>query len=74
MGGVGFVSEDGEVAIGMEALNEARAWRGWDAQALSTDGNGSVRAYSDGGALAPDVGPPRTVGGLAQRHASLPFG
>jgi hypothetical protein len=74
VGWVGFLSEDGEVAIGMEALNEARAGRGWDAQALSADGNASVRAHSDGGALAPDVGPPGTVGGFAQRHASLPFG
>lgn len=61
---MGLWSEDGEVAIGVAALNATRAWEARDAAALSADGHASVGAEEDGSVLAPDFGPPRTVGGL----------
>lgn len=67
---VGLWSEDGEVTIGVAALNATRAWEARDAAALSADGHASVEAEEDGSALAPDFGPPRTVGA----YASLSLG
>ncbi len=59
---IGGVGEDGVVACGMQAEADFIAGRSFDPQALGADGDASVVTHADEGALAPDVGPPRTVG------------
>jgi len=64
--GFGFVGEDGDVAVGVEAVNDAGAGADTDAQALGVDGHAAIRADLERGALAPDVRPPRAAWSGAQ--------
>ena len=59
---VWVMAKDGDVAVGMLAVDEASAWRDLDAETLSADGHAAIGADEDGGAQAPDVGPPRAKG------------
>ena len=49
----------------MQAEENFGAGRSFDPQALGADGDAAVVADAEGGALAPDVRPPRT-----QRHGT----
>jgi len=73
-GFVGLVGEDGDVAVGVEAMDDPRAWRGLNSEALSADGDASVGADLDGGPLTPDIGPPRADGGFAKGDTALTSG
>ena len=57
-----LAGEDGVIAIGMKAADDARAGRPRNAQTLAGDGDAAVEIDAGGAALAPDVGPPRTRG------------
>ena len=46
----GMAFEDGDVAIWVQAVDEAGARRGRDAQVLCADGDASIGANEDGGA------------------------
>ena len=50
------------VSIGAEAADDGGAGWGVHGLALRADGNFAVVTDADAGLLAPDVGPPRTVG------------
>ena len=63
---VRVVAEDGNVPVWMLAVDEACARRSVDAQALGADGDAAIGADEDGGAQAPDVGPPRAARSGAQ--------
>lgn len=52
-----------EVAIGSQAADDFGAGWGVNGMALVTDGDFTVVADPDAGLLAPDVGPPRALGG-----------
>ena len=49
------------------AVDEAGARRGGEAEARSADGDAAVGTDEDGGAQAPDAGPPRAARSGAQR-------
>lgn len=70
----GFVTEDGDVAVGMEAVDETGAWRSLHAQAAGPCGDAAVWLDGDCGAEAPDVGPPWAAGSWAQRGAAFLLG
>ena len=57
------VAEVVDVAIGAEAADDGGAGRSVNGMALGADGDFAVVADADAGLLAPDVGPPRAVGG-----------
>ena len=61
-GVVWMVFEDGDVAVWVLAVDEAGAWRSLDAEALGADGDAAIGADEDGGAQAPDAGPPWAEG------------
>lgn len=65
-GASGGLTEDGDVGVGVEAVDEAGAGRGVDTQAGGACGDAAVGLDFDGGALAEDVGPPGAFGGGAQ--------
>lgn len=69
LAGFGFVGEDGDVAVGVEAVNDAGAGADADAEALGVDGHATVGADLEQGALAPDVRPPRAARSGAQSIA-----
>ena len=69
-----FVFEDGDVAVWVEAVDEAGAWSGAEAQAAGACGDATVWLDQDAGALAEDVGPPRTFGRRTQGAAAFLFG
>ena len=66
----GLTEEEG-VAIWTQATNDERAGRSVDGVALVADGDFAVVADADAGLLAPDVGPPRILGGGAEDGALL---
>lgn len=70
----GFVAEDGDVAVGMEAVDEAGAWRSLDAETAGACGDAAIWRDGDRGAEAPDVGPPRAAGSWPQRRAAFLLG
>ena len=70
----GFMAEDGDVAVGMEAVDEAGAWRSLHAEAAGARGDAAVWRDGDRGAEAPDVGPPRAAGSWPQRGAAFLLG
>ena len=70
----GFVGQDGDVAVGVLAMNQAAAGAGGDAQALGADGHTAVGADLATGAQAPDVRPPGAAGERAQGAAVFPLG
>jgi hypothetical protein len=51
------------VSIGAEAADDGGAGRSLNGLALGADGDLAVVADADAGLLAPDVGPPRAMGG-----------
>ena len=53
------VAEDGDVAVWVEAVDQAGAGRSFDAQACGASSDAAVGLDFDGGALAEDIGPPR---------------
>ncbi len=53
------------------AENRAGSWGSLDPEALGADGDAAVGADFDGGKLAPNVRPARTVGGWAQDRAAF---
>ena len=63
------MAEVEDVPIGPQAADDGGAWRSGDGQALEADGDGAVVADAHAGLLAPDVGPPGTLGGRAQHRA-----
>jgi hypothetical protein len=63
----GRMAENGEVAIGVEAMNKARARRSGDAEAEGADGNAAIVADFEGGALTPNVRPPRAAWSWPER-------
>ena len=74
-GGVGWgLAEDGDVAIWVEAVDEASAGWSLDAQAGGADGDAAVGLDFDGGTLAEDEGPPRAFGSRAQSGSAFLFG
>ena len=69
-GGVGGrVAEDGDIAVGVEAVDKAGAGWSLDAQAQGACGDASVGMDFESGAQAEDVGPPRAFGGGAEDGA-----
>lgn len=69
-----FVAEDGDVAIGMEAVDETGARRSLYAKAAGSCGDAAVWLDGDRGTEAPDVGPPRAAGSWPQRGAAFLLG
>ena len=69
---VGWGSENGMVACGVEAENDLGAWGMFQAQALGADRNASIGADHEGGSNAPNVRPPRAARGWAE-HGTLFF-
>ena len=67
--GIGLMAEVEEVAIGPQATDDFAARGGGEALALEADGDFAVVADAHGGALAPDVGPPRAGRSGAQDGA-----
>ena len=70
----GRVAEDGDVAVGVEAVDEAGAGWGLDAQAQGACGDASVGVDFEGRAEAEDAGPPRAFGGWAEDGAVFLLG
>ena len=70
----GMSGEDGVMTTGMGAEDEFGFWAGLEAEALGADGDAAIVADLDGGALAPDEGPPRAAGHGAQHGAFFLFG
>ena len=73
-GVVWVMAKDGDVAVGMLAVDEASAWRDLDAETLSADGHAAIGSDEDGGTHAPDVRPPRAARRGAQSGAVFPGG
>ena len=69
-----FVAEDGDIAIGMQAVDEAGARRSLDAEAVGSSGDAPVWRDGDCRAEAPDIGPPRALGSRPQRGAAFLLG
>ena len=65
-GVVGVVVADGDGPVWVLPMDAACARRSLDAEALGADGDAAIGADEDGGAQAPDVGPPRAVRSGAQ--------
>ena len=61
----------GDVAVGMETVDEAQAGSGVDAQAQRTCGHAAVGLHLDGRAVAENVRPPRAFGGWSQGRAII---
>jgi hypothetical protein len=60
------VGEEGDIAIGVLAVDDLGAWRAGDAQSFQACRDATVRPDFDWGADAPDVSPPRAAGRRAQ--------
>jgi hypothetical protein len=69
--GIGGLTEVIDVPIGAEAADDGGAWRCGEGVPLVADGDFAVVADADAGLLAPDVRPPRTVGGGTKDGALL---
>jgi hypothetical protein len=69
-----FVLQDGDIAVGAEAVDEARAWGGGDAEAAGACSDAAVGLDEDGGTMAKDVRPPRAFGRWTQGAAVLVVG
>lgn len=65
------VAEVIEVAVGAEATNDVGTGWGIDREPSVGDGDFAIVADADAGLLAPDVGPPRTLGDGAEDGALL---
>ena len=65
---IGGVAEVIEVAVRAQAADDGGAWRSGDGQTLGADGDFPVIADAHAGLLAPNIGPPRTLGGCAQHR------
>jgi hypothetical protein len=63
--------QKGDVAVWMEAVDDLGTWRQAGGKALRADGNAAVGTDLDEGALAPNVGPPRTSRSGAKHVAAL---
>lgn len=74
LGGVGFVGEDGDAAVGVEAMDDVGAWFGGDPQAFESYGNTAVGADFELSAYTPDVRPPRAAWCRAQNVVVLAAG
>ena len=72
--GIGLGGEDGVMTAGVNAEDDFGAGRDFQTNALSADGDAAVVAGFDYGALAPDVGPPRTPGHGPEDGAFVLFG
>jgi hypothetical protein len=72
--GMGWTGQDGEVAVGMLAVDHAGAGSDADSEALSADGHATIGADLEGGAQTPDAGPPRTARHGTQDAAPLALG
>jgi hypothetical protein len=71
-GGLGRrVSEDGDVAVWMEAVGEPQAGCGLDSQAQRACTDATVWLHLNGGTLAEDVSPPGAFGRWAQCRAAF---
>ena len=64
--GVGLVGEEGNIAIGVLAVDDFGARRAGDPQAFQACREAPIGADGDGGADTPDVSPPRAAGCRAQ--------
>lgn len=72
--GLGFVGEEADGAIGMEAVEDARAGAHAHAQTFVADGHAPVGADFEGGAHTPDVRPPGAARDGAQHAAFFALG
>ena len=66
---IGGVAEVVEVAIGTSAAEDGGTGWGVHGVALGADGDFAVVADADAGLLAPDVGPPGTLGSGTDTHS-----
>jgi len=71
---IGWGSENGVVAGGVEAENDFGSWGKFQAQALGANGNATIGADLDGGPNAPNIRPPRATRGWAQHGTFFFFG
>lgn len=69
--GFGFVGEEADGAIGLEAVDDPGAGGGGDAQAFVADRHAPIGADLEGCADTPDIGPPRAARGGAQHAAGF---
>jgi hypothetical protein len=67
----GFLSEDGDISVWMETVDDAGAGGYAGAQAIVTDGDATVGTDFQSGAAAPDVGPPWATRGRTQDRTVL---
>ena len=66
--------QHGDVAIGVQAVNDSGTARSFDAQALGADTQSPIAADARAGAHTPDVRPPRTARGRAHDAAAFAHG
>ena len=64
--GIGLMAEVVDVAVGPQATDDLAAGCGVEGLALEADGDFAIVAHAHGGALTPDVEPPRTAGTRAE--------
>ena len=67
--GFGFVGKDADGAVGLEAVDDARARAHADEEPLGADGHAAIGTDLEGRAHTPDVGPPAAAGHGAQGGA-----
>ena len=72
--GFGFVGQDADGAVGMKAVDDARACTDTDAEALRADGDAAIGANFERGAHTPDVGPPSAARHWSQDGALFALG
>ena len=70
----GFVGEDADRGVGLEAVEDAGAGTHAHAQAFVADRDTTIGADLEGGATAPDLGPPGTARHRAQDAAFFALG
>ena len=67
--GHGFMSQDGDVAVGMETVDHPGAGSDSRAEAFITNGHATIGAYFQRGTGTPDVRPPGATGCRTQGRA-----
>lgn len=64
--GIGFMCEDGDVSVGMLAMDDLGAWHGGNPKSFRADGNTAIGSNFERRAHTPDVGPPGAAGSRTQ--------
>ena len=74
LGGVGFLAQEGDIAIGMLTVDDFGAWRAGDPQSFHACGDPPVQPDFDRRADTPNVRPPRAAWDGTQNVAVVLLG